>query len=283
MDGVERNRGEHVLFGYDGTAANDTALRWAVEEARLRGLELVVCHSWHWPYPPGHEDPHGEAVMKRVGENLLEHGALRAAELGAPGTVRTRLMRGPVPEALLKASGRAEMVVIGSHGRVDAGGTAMEVPARARLPVIVVRDGKGRDRVVAGADGTEWCDAALGFAASEAALRHWDLHVVYGCWEPAAVAECELALFNDPDLLEKTRAAELEDRVGPWRDRYPKVDIRVSLLLERPWEALSNAAEDAGLVVLGDRGTGTGPLGSTAAAMLRGTRGTVAIVPAEPA
>jgi nucleotide-binding universal stress UspA family protein len=205
-----------------------------------------------------------------------------ARELGAPGTVHTLLMRGPVPGALLRASGRADVVVIGAHERLDVGATALELPARAARPVIVVRDGTGPRRVVAGADGSAWCDAALGFAMGEAAMRDWDLHVVYGCWEPAAVAEYELSLFNDRELLEKTRAAELEEAVGPWRDRYPKLGIRVSLLLERPAEALRNAADDAGLLVLGDRRAASGGLGSTSSGMLRDARCAVAIVPSRP-
>ncbi|WP_433461680.1 universal stress protein [Spirillospora sp. CA-128828] len=283
MEGVERNQEGHVLFGYDGTAHNDAALRWAVEEARLRGVELVMCHCWHWPYPEEHEDRRCETIMRRRGENLLEQGTRRARELGAPGTVRRLLARGPVPEALHRASGRAEVIVVGAREQLDEGSTALELSARAGRPVVVVRDGTGPRRVVAGADGSAWCDAALGFAASEAALREWDLHVVYGAWEPGAVADHELALFNDRELLEKTRTAELEEAVGPWRERYPKVEIRVSLTLERPHEALCNAADDAGLLVLGDRSAGTGPLGSTSSEMLRSARRTVAIVPARPA
>ncbi|MFG2088630.1 MULTISPECIES: universal stress protein [unclassified Spirillospora] len=280
MDGSEGMRRPHVLFGYDGSAENDDALRWAVEEARLRGLDLVMCHCWHWPYASGHQDPGVEAIMKRAGENLLERGVRRARRLGAPDTVRRRLMRGPAIEALLRASGAAELLVIGSHDRLDDGAAALELPARSERPVIVVSGGRPRPRlVVVGTDRTAGCDPALGFAFGEAALRGWALHVVYGCWEPAAVSEQELALFNDRDLLEKTRAAELEDAVAPWRRRHPATDVRVSLLLERPSEALRDAADDAGLLVLGDRGTGPGPLGATSSGMLREARCPVAVVP----
>ncbi|GAA4396395.1 universal stress protein [Actinomadura verrucosospora] len=282
MTGVESGEQAHVLFGYDGTAENDTALSWAIEEARLRDLDLVMCHCWHWPYPEGHEDPHGEAVMRRAGWNLLERGRRRARELGAPGTVRGRLVRGPARGALLSESRDAELVVVAAPERLDEGAGVLELAAGATRPVVVVKDGVGPRRVVAGADGTTWCDPALGFAAAEAALRRWELRVVYACWEPAAVDADELALFHDRELLEKTRAAELEAAVAPWRERYPRLDIRVSLLLERPMEALFDAADDAGLLVLGDRGAGIAPLGSTSTAVLRHARRAVAIVPARP-
>ncbi|MGI5200823.1 universal stress protein [Spirillospora sp. CA-108201] len=282
MEGARSDEQAHVLFGYDGTAENDTATRWAIEEARLRGLDLVMCHCWHWPYPGGHEDPSAEAVMRRAGENLLQRGVRRARELGAAGAVRGRLVRGPARDALPREAREAELTVVGAPERLDEGAGVLDLAAGAYHPVVVVKDGTGPGRVVAGADGTTWCDPALGFAAAEAALRRWELRVVYACWEPAAVDADELALFHDRELLEKTRAAELEAAVAPWRERYPDLDIQVSLLLERPLEALFDAADDAGLLVLGDRGGGLASLGSTSTAVLRHARRAVAIVPARP-
>ncbi|CNF99153.1 UspA domain-containing protein [Mycobacterium tuberculosis] len=279
MNGEEERRWPHVLFGYDGTADNDAALRWAVEEARLRRIGLVMCHCWHWPYPPGHTDPGIEAIMKRAGANLLDHGVRLAYELGVPGAVRTRLRRGPATEALLRGAAGAELIVVGAPGPQEPGATALELPARSPRPVIAVRGGAAPPRVVVGVDGSPRCGTALGFAAEEAALRGWELQVVHGCWEPGAVAESELALFHDRALLERTRAAELDAAVAPWRSRYPGLRIEMSPLLERPFDALRDAAQDAGLVVLGERGTGFDPLGATAAAMLRRARRTVAIVP----
>jgi hypothetical protein len=165
MDGVERTR-SHVLFGYDGTAGDDAALRWAAGEARLRGLDLVMCHCWHWPYPDEHEDAGAEVIMKRAGENLLENGVRRARELGVPGTVRKRLRRGPAAEALVRASGGAELVVVGVRGRLDAGSTAPALAARAERPVVAVRDRAGPRRVVAGIDASASSAAVRSSASS---------------------------------------------------------------------------------------------------------------------
>ncbi|TDC68574.1 universal stress protein [Actinomadura sp. GC306] len=276
-DGIQR---PHVLFGYDGTREDEGALRWAVEEARARDLDLMIFHCWHWPYASGHEDPHAEAIRRRAGENLLAQGVRRARELGAPGTVRRLLARGPVEDALLEASAAAELTVIGSGEHPEIGATTLEVPATVERPVIVVPEVADLPRrVVAGTDAAEGCSAVLGFAFEEAALRGWDLHIVYGCWEPAAVAEDELGLFNDTELLEKKRTAELEEAVAPWLERHPEVDVTVSLMLERPCEALGRAADGAGLLVLGDRGTGPDPLGATSSAMLRRAAVPVAIIP----
>ncbi|MFI0411777.1 universal stress protein [Actinomadura sp. 3N508] len=85
MAALTRAQRPNVLLGYDGTDENEPALRWAVEEARLRGLDLEMCYCWHWPYPRGHVDAAVEAIFQRAGENLLREGACRARELGARG------------------------------------------------------------------------------------------------------------------------------------------------------------------------------------------------------
>ncbi|TYB45003.1 universal stress protein [Actinomadura chibensis] len=285
MVALPRAQRPNILLGYDGTEENDVALSWAVEEARLRGLDLTICHCWHWPYPEGHVDPSVKAIVQRAGENLLRKGARRAVDLGAPGKVHTLLRREPVCETLVCESDDAELIVVGSHERhrLPAGSTAVELPALTHRPVIAVRRSDGpRGLVVVGVDGSEGADAAVGFAIEEAALRECDLRVVYGAWEPGAVPDWELPLFTDRDKLFQARAAKLEEAVHPWRQRYPKVDVEVSLLLERPREALLGAAADADLLVVGDRGTGgVDPLllGATSSAMLHHAPCTVAIVP----
>jgi nucleotide-binding universal stress UspA family protein len=275
----------NVLLGYDGTEENEHALCWAVEEARLRGLDLTICSCWHWPYPEGHVDENVQAICQRAGDNLLREGARRARSLGVPGRVRTLLRREPVSETLVRESDDAELIVIGSHERhrLPEGSTAVQLPARTHRPVIAVRrPGRPRGLVVAGVDGSKAADAALGFAIEEAALRECDLRVVYGTWEPGAVPDWELSLFADKDRLYEARAATLEKTVHPWCRRYPKVPVQVSLSLQRPREALLGAAADADLLVVGDRGTGgLDPLllGATSSAMLHHAPCTVAIVP----
>ncbi|MEU8801042.1 universal stress protein [Spirillospora sp. NPDC048819] len=285
MVALTRAQRPNILVGYDGTEENDVALRWAVEETRLRRLDLMLCYCWHWPYPQGHVDGDVQAIIQRAGENLLREGAHRARDLAANGKVHTRLRREPVCETLVRESDDAELIVVGSHERYRLldGSTAVQLPARTHRPVIAVR-GAGRPRglVVAGVDGSAAADAALGFAIEEAALRDFDLRVVYGVWEPGAVPEFELPLFTDESKLLETRAAMLEKAVHPWKQRYPKVHVQVSLLLERPREALLAAAADADLLVVGDRGTGgLDPLllGATSSAVLHHAPCAVAIVP----
>ncbi|ACY97593.1 MULTISPECIES: universal stress protein [Thermomonospora] len=278
----------HVLVGYDGTRGSELALRWAVAEARSRGLPLTVCHAWHWPYPAGHVDLGGVAIVRRTGEHLLQRG-VDIAESLAPGLrVRPVLTDGPASSALLREAGDG-LIVIGSRERdeLSMGSAALQVPARAHGPAMVVRDPGGgtEGRVVVGVDGSAGADAALEFAFEEAALRGWTLEALYGYWEPGGMADIEITLFADRDRLERLCCTRLRRAVAPWADRYPQVDVRNSLVEEEPRQALLAAAKGADLLVVGDRGVrGLHPqiLGGTTLAMLQLAPCTVAVVhPAE--
>ncbi|MEU5878689.1 universal stress protein [Spirillospora sp. NPDC047279] len=277
----------NVLVGYDGTTESDRALRWAADEARLRRLDLVVCHCWRWPYPISHIDYDIEETVKKMGRHLLDRGADRAAHLAHSVKIHKRLMDGPAYAALMHESPEAELVVIGSHEQdeLPVGSTALQLPARSRRPVVVVRQAAAaHERVVVGVDGSRGGDAALAFAFEEAALRRWSLEAVYGCWEPGAVAESELALFADEEELARSCGGRLQRAVAPWRDKYPQVQTRTSLVMEGPRTALLTAAARADLVVVGDRGTGSVDpllLGATSSALLHHAPCSVAVVHAE--
>jgi len=59
-----------------------------------------------------------------------------------------------------------------------------------------------------------------------------------------------------PAELESAQARWLQDWVRPWRDRHPQVDVRWMLSVQRPAQALVEAAREAALVVVGSRGHG---------------------------
>ncbi|PKK13250.1 universal stress protein [Thermomonospora sp. CIF 1] len=273
-----------VLVGYDGTKESELAIRWAVEEARKRRLDLTVCHAWRWPYPISYIDYEGVAIVKRMGRHLLQHG-VELAESLAPGLkVHQRLVDGPAVPALLH-EGAEGIIVLGSHEREElpVGSSALQVPAHARGPVLVVRaPGTPTDgRVVVGVDDSPGSQAALEFAFEEAALRGWQVEAVSGCWEPGGVAGTEIALFADREKLEQVCGARLQRAVAPWLVKYPQVATRTSLVLEEPRRALLGAAKGADMVVVGargERGPNLQPLGATAMAMLQMAPCTVAVV-----
>lgn len=282
MEGCSR-----VVVGYDGTPESELAVRWAAREARARRVPLTVCHAWRWPYPAGFVDDGGLAVVKRMGRNVLRHG-VRIAEEHAPGvSVRELLSEGPASTALLNESEDA-MIVIGSHEsrELPVGSSVLQLPARSRSPVVVVRDGTpGDGRVVGGVDGSGGSDAVLGFAFQEAALWDWQVHAVYGCWAPSGAPYGEIATFADKAELERASGARLQQAVRPWTVRYPQVKVRMSVVMDEPRRSLLEAARDADLLVVGDRGVRglrMQALGTVTLSMLQLAPCTVAVVHAAP-
>ncbi|WP_106403596.1 universal stress protein [Actinocorallia populi] len=267
-----------VLVGYDGSPASEQALRWAVRESSLRGLPLAVCHAWHWPYAMDPVHLPSVETVRRFAENLLYKGVFEAEGLAPRVKVRSVLHRGPAASALLHEAGRAAMVVLGARGgegfpELPTGSTATQVAGHASCPVVIVREPGADGPVAVGVDGSHAADAALAFAFEEAALRDRELVAVHAAPPPSDPARHEEAAREAGVLLQR--------QVAPWATKYPQVRMRTRLLHEEPREALRAAAEEAALLVLGDRRDDTPAtlrLGAVSSALLDLTPRTLVVV-----
>ncbi|MEV0970854.1 universal stress protein [Microtetraspora glauca] len=290
----EHDQTRTVLVGYDGSPAGELALRWAVEEARLRGLPLTVCHAWHWPYPfrPPEEDTLN--TLRSIGEAVAEEGVRKARSLAEGLDVRRHLKQGWAPSVLLEASRDASVIVLGARGHggfddVTVGSTAVQVPSRADRPVIVIRSGlppalRHGMRIVVGIDGSSASEAALGFAFEEAELRDAWVEAVCSWWDPAALPGPDRVPFIEPESLRHEASARFERAVAPWRSEHPNIPVKTKFVIETPRHALVQAAEDAALLVVGNRGIGSTPkmlLGPVTQAALHEAPCPVAVVPAQ--
>jgi nucleotide-binding universal stress UspA family protein len=284
---MNRFDGSYVLVGFDGSPASERALRWAVGEARLRRLPLTVCHAWHWPYPVPPSGPEALETARKMAQHVLDKGMFIAREVSPRTPTQGRLAAGPAPAMLVNQSKNASLAVIGTYGEgafagLSTGSSAVQLPAYAHCPVIVVRCIADRSRpVVVGVDGSAASDAALAFGFEEAALRGQPLRAVFGCWEPDAIASAEMGMITDPAELRVMAAGRLERTVSPWREKYPYVDAETALAMRTPRHALLEAAADAALLVVGGRGLGGVEglrLGAVSSAMLQHAPCSVAIV-----
>jgi nucleotide-binding universal stress UspA family protein len=136
-----------IVVGVDGSEASETALRWAADEARLRGVGVHVVGCWDFPalpwgpyQPPlsgeGLENDTREVVEKEI-ENVLG-----AAPEGLDVSVEVIL--GPASLRLLDFGDIAEMIVVGSRGRggftgLLLGSVSQHLAEHARCPVVIVR------------------------------------------------------------------------------------------------------------------------------------------------
>ncbi|HEX4817392.1 universal stress protein [Nonomuraea sp. NPDC049480] len=277
------NETRGVVIGYDGSDHSVQALDWAMDEAELRKLPLIVCHAWQWPYGDG--DPAARDSLRHAAEHVLWHGA-DCARASSPGLdVRPDLYEGSATGRLEELSADAGLLVVGSRGlgpvaRSVTGSVAAHAVAHAQCPVIVVR-GRGPlprrphpGPIVVGLADDGKADAVLAFACAEASVRGLPLLVVHA-WHQPPVAWGGIT-FPALDPLAVRNAADnwLAQVLKPWREKQPKVVIEARTTQSRAGEALA-AVTDATLVVVGSP---HGRFGSVTAAMLRHAPCPVAIV-----
>lgn len=136
-----------VVVGIDGSRESEAALRFAVDEAKLRGALLRVVCAWE-PSAAGYL---GEAFSPTPDEFVhAEHHAedvLRAAlQLlqGEPLEVEAVAEEGGPAGVLLEQAAGAELLVVGSRGlgrakRLMLGSVSHHLAHHASCPVVIVR------------------------------------------------------------------------------------------------------------------------------------------------
>ncbi|MBO0879358.1 MAG: universal stress protein [Mycobacterium sp.] len=132
-----------VLLGVDGSVASEAATAWAFDEASRRKVGLVVVHAWSdvGVFPILGMDWH---AYRDQGDEVLAERLAGWQEQYPDVPVRRRLLCDTPVRWLLQESERAQMVVVGSHGRGGFGGRLLgsvssAVAQSAKVPVIVVR------------------------------------------------------------------------------------------------------------------------------------------------
>ncbi len=138
-----RTAGLLVVVGVDGSPGSRAALKFAAEEARLRGGRLRIIAAWQyprtyggsWTVPPeltpesDARDAVDEAIMA-LGENTAVNITYRVVE-GHPAAM------------LLDAATEADLLVVGSRGLggfqgLLLGSISTQCVHHARCPVVVV-------------------------------------------------------------------------------------------------------------------------------------------------
>jgi nucleotide-binding universal stress UspA family protein len=143
------------VVGVDGSPASQAALRWAAEEAGIRGARLVAVHAWSFMPPAPMAEPGmvpmpgidyaGTLEAERAAvEEGLEDVLAEAFPGGASVSIERMLVEGGAGEALEEAAREADLVVVGSRGRSGLtaallGSVSKHVLQHAACPVVVVK------------------------------------------------------------------------------------------------------------------------------------------------
>lgn len=150
-DLAAESRGGGIVVGIDGSAGSLRALRWAVQEAQLRGLKVRAIMAWEQPVAYGSStmwslgvDPSAEskedlALAARIEVSRLEGESGPVDDIA----ISYEALEGHPAEVLLLAAQDAELLVVGSRGHggfVGAllGSVSQHVVQHARCPVTVI-------------------------------------------------------------------------------------------------------------------------------------------------
>jgi len=134
---------ERIVVGIDGSDGSRAALRWAVEEAEIRGATVEAVSAFHVPYAgaasvaPLVLDPREfEAAARSVLDKVVD-------EVSPAASITTHVVEGPASTVLVEASRRATMLVVGARGHgglagMLLGSVSRQVTEHATVPVVVV-------------------------------------------------------------------------------------------------------------------------------------------------
>jgi nucleotide-binding universal stress UspA family protein len=145
-------RVKRIVVGIDGSEPSKDALRWAVEEGRVRGAAVVALHAYDVPLVTPDLSPAPTLdlveVVSEVHEGALALVAAVVEEVvGADSSVRVEplAVEGMSPESvLIEASRDADLLVVGSRGQselaeVVLGSVSHECAHHAACPVLIHR------------------------------------------------------------------------------------------------------------------------------------------------
>lgn len=137
-----------IVVGIDGSEGATHALRWAAEEAKLRGSTLQIVYSWQYPLyvtsepiymPPPDKDLIIKAAIATAQKLVTDIGL---AEMGVVYTIETP--QGRPGAEVLRLAADAELLVVGSRGAGSVrelllGSVSNYCAHHSTCPVVIVR------------------------------------------------------------------------------------------------------------------------------------------------
>lgn len=285
-----------IVVGYDRTPSSERALTEAGREAARRDAVVSVVHAFHWipvTTPMAYVPMTVEVGLRRGAEELAETG-VESLRHRYPGmTVESKVVAGPVADALADAAREADLLLLGDRGRggfaeLLLGSASIRTLSCASGPTMIVRgpERAPADEIVLALDIEDPAPEVLDFAFTEASCRRARLHVI-NVWDLDWTATVDPDITDDLDAA-KTRAAAdlrtgLEKLLNPWQAKHPDVRLDIEVADGTPSAALVAWTEHADLIVAGaHRRTDGHPgmrLGPVTHALLHHAQCPVVVVP----
>lgn len=135
-----------IVVGIDGSEGAAKALRFAAEEASLRGTDLRMVAVWNIPAAYYAGEAVAALPIERFEQSMRATGERQAAEIRAAYpdlTAELVVAEGSPAQALVEQSERADMLVVGSRGLggfrgLMLGSVGQQCAHHANCPVVIV-------------------------------------------------------------------------------------------------------------------------------------------------
>lgn len=277
-----------IVVGIDASPDSDRAVGWAVQLASATRQPVHFVHVQ--PSPPqsllDDGPPRGWAT---AGQEILDAAVAKAESVGLTASSENIADTGrATAEALVAASSEAAMLVVGARGHggytgLLMGSVSQHAARQAHCPVVTVRRPAKEDasRVVVGVDHSEGAQDALELACRLASAQGAPVTAIHA-WRAPSLHGAGVALPMPADTGRAIAHEEqrLAEQLAPWRRKYPDLRIAAEVVPGHAGPVLTDASEQAGLVVVGRRGLGAFAgmlLGSVSQSVLHHARCPVAV------
>jgi len=256
-----------VVVGVDGSPSSQSALSWAVAEARRTRRPLHLVHAQETEIVLSDKHLLGTKEVPSGTDPVMTAGLAFVRTTAPEVEAVPHCVTGFAATTLIAASTAAGTVVVGSHGRsaiptVLLGSVSIQVAMHASCPVVVVRENSTRDDatprpVVVGVDGSEASQPALGYAFAYAASTGSGLTAVHTWWwEPLEGISLGEPWIGDWTQIANQEGTLVSEALAGWSEKYPDVQVRSHVVRGDPVVELLDKSRDASLLVVGSRGRG---------------------------
>jgi nucleotide-binding universal stress UspA family protein len=243
-----------ITVGVDGSPASLAALRWAHKEAIRRSATLTVLTVWPAPATSGAPGIPSEAAAHAVAGSAIA-SVLRRESCSA--TVWVSHYPADATDALLRRARKSQLVVVGRHSAHSVaehllGSVTERLLSEAACPVAVIHAVPEHEshRIVVGIDGSPAADTALYWATAQALLTEskveailvWDWRPEYGVYP-----------YGPSQQTQERRAAAALARAISLLSPDARSIVTTQLIRGHPADVLLAAAEDADLLVVGNK------------------------------
>jgi nucleotide-binding universal stress UspA family protein len=137
-----------IVVGVDGSEPSQEALRWAIEEARIRHSTIRAVYVWFMPRDSAYgfvpaEVFDRERLQQEAGE-ALDGWVAQLAPESVDVHVERDAVEGHAAHVLIEAAEGAELLVVGSRGRggftgLLLGSVSQQCAHHAPCPVVILR------------------------------------------------------------------------------------------------------------------------------------------------